>query len=57
MYYYLKLLNIVLYEITTILFINLIGYMILNIQNDKKDTGNSRAFGLSKFGPTLSTKG
>lgn len=57
MYHHLKLLNVVLYEMTTMLFMNLIGRVILNIWNDEKDAGNSRAFGPSKFGPTLSTKG
>ena len=55
MYHHLKLLNLVFYEMTTMLFMNLIGRVILNIWNDEKDAGNSRAFGPSKFGPTLST--
>lgn len=53
-YYYLKLLNIVFYEIIKILFINLIGRATLNIGNDEKKARNSRAFGLLKFGTILS---
>lgn len=56
-YYHLKLLNIVFYEITKMLFINLIGRATLNIGNDEKKAGNGRAFGPSKFGTTLPTKG
>ena len=57
MYYLLKLLNVLFYEMTTMLLMNLISRAILNIGNGEKDAGNSRAFGPSKFGPTLSTKG
>jgi hypothetical protein len=57
MYYHLKLLNVVFYEMATMLFMNLIGRAIPNIGNDEKKAGNSRAFGPSKFGPTLSSKG
>lgn len=56
MYHHLKLLNVVLYEMTTILlFMNLIGRVILNIWNDEKDAGNNKASELYKFGPTSST--
>jgi hypothetical protein len=54
-YHHLKLLNVVLYEMTTMLFMNLIGRMILNIWNDEKDAGNNKASELYKFGPTSST--
>lgn len=56
-YHHLKLLNVVLYEMTTMLFMNLIGRVILNIWNDEKDVGNNKASELYKFGLTLSTKG
>jgi hypothetical protein len=55
MYHHLKLFNVVLYEMTTMLFMNLIGRMILNIWNDEKDAGNNKASELYKFGPTSST--
>lgn len=54
MYHHLKLLNVVLYEMTTMLFMNLIGRVILNIWNDEKDAGNNKASELYKFGPTSS---
>lgn len=53
-YHYLKLLNIIFYETTTILFMKLIGRAIPNIGNDKKDAGNNKASELYKFGPTSS---
>lgn len=39
------------------LLMNLIGHAIPNIGNDEKAARNNRPFGLSKFRPTLSTKG
>lgn len=55
MYHHLKLLNVVFYEMITILFMNFIGRVILKIWNDEKDAGNNKASELYKFGPTSST--
>jgi hypothetical protein len=46
MYHHLKYSHLVFYEMTTMLFMNLVGRGIPTIGNDEKDAGNKKASGL-----------
>lgn len=56
LYHHLKLLNLVFYEMTAMLLVNLIGRAIPNIGNDEKDVGNSRPFDCPNLDPHFRSK-